>query len=371
MEEIIIFEKKYVQAESIIKDAPIYCKGVRNGRELIKKKEIDQKYFIYARLINNEWIQSEGKSVKFDKVLIKKSYIKKIPELNEENNKITDDKGVEKAPNIIILEDNEKFKDNEGNIVEIETRGEREVDKIYFKVKDVMIGFNMPNLYTTIIDKRTEGYIVNTHYKYFNCENKPIKELFLTFSGFKRMIETSRICLDSVTKNKITKWLYHIFDKTPLKPFTINIKNSIIRRNEGYVYIVRSKMLNAVKIGMWRSTIEGLYGRYVTVYGKDIEIDYFYTSDARELERKTHENFRDYNITNELFDKNHVDEYMEFIKNNVTECKYDLIEETMSICEYEYKTNEEEINILKHKYELMKRDMEIMELRMKLLERGV
>ena len=130
MEEIIIFEKKYVQAESIIKEAPIYCKGVRNGRELIKKKEIDQKYFIYARLVNNEWVQSEGKSVKFDKVLIKKSYIKKIPELNEENNKITDDKGVEKAPNIIILEDNEKFRfDSEF------------FKKEYFKIED-LIGTN-------------------------------------------------------------------------------------------------------------------------------------------------------------------------------------------------------------------------------------
>jgi|688.fasta_scaffold216641_2 hypothetical protein len=202
MEEIIVFEKKYIQAETIIKEAPIYCKGVRNGRELIKKKEIDQKYFIYARLINNEWFQNEGKSVKFDKVLIKKSYIKKIPELNETNNKITDDKGIEKAPDIINLEDNEKFKDNEDNFIEIETRGEREVDKIYFKVKDVMIDFNMPNLYTTIIDKRTDGYIVNTHYKYFYCENLGIsqiktskktaeKELFLTYNGILRVLFAS------------------------------------------------------------------------------------------------------------------------------------------------------------------------------------
>ena len=33
----------------------------------------------------------------------------------------------------------EKFKDNDGNVIEIETRGEREHDKIYFKVKNKIL----------------------------------------------------------------------------------------------------------------------------------------------------------------------------------------------------------------------------------------
>lgn len=65
------------------------------------------------------------------------------------------------------MKDEEKFKDNMGNIIEIETRGERQHDKIYFKVKDVANGFDMENLQKTIITDNYENII---HYKYFNCE---------------------------------------------------------------------------------------------------------------------------------------------------------------------------------------------------------
>ncbi len=52
------------------------------------------------------------------------------------------------------------------------------------------------------------------------------------------------------------------------------------------LYIVSSNLLNAVKIGMWRSNIESLYSRYITCYGKNIHIDYFLTNNARKLESK-------------------------------------------------------------------------------------
>jgi len=88
--------------------------------------------------------------------------------MNNENN-IKDDNGIEKAPKILELLNNEKFRDNNDNIVEIETRGDRKVDSIYFKVKDVMIGFEMDSLNKTIINNTT-GYNDGEHYKFFNCE---------------------------------------------------------------------------------------------------------------------------------------------------------------------------------------------------------
>ena len=103
-------------------------------------------------------------------------------------------------PEIIQLDDNQKFKDDNGNIVEIETRGERTVDKIYFKVKDVMSGFMMDRLDDVILNKRRHGYIINSHYKYFNCKkpikdgkntNKISKELFLTYEGMLRVLFAS------------------------------------------------------------------------------------------------------------------------------------------------------------------------------------
>lgn len=49
----------------------------------------------------------------------------------------------------------EKFKDDDNNIVEIETRGIREYDKIYFLVKDVSDGFGIDDLRGIIIHKNT------------------------------------------------------------------------------------------------------------------------------------------------------------------------------------------------------------------------
>jgi hypothetical protein len=175
----------------LLTNAPIYSKGCRSSRDLIKKKNIDSKKYIFARLKDNEWIITDGKSVKFDKVFISKAFIKTIDELNNETEKITDEKGIEKAPEIIILDDNQKFKDANGNVIEIETRGELSVDNIYFKVKDIVKGFQMDNLQNTIIDKTKKGYCEDIHYKYFNCQkenNKLKKELFLTYLGILRIM---------------------------------------------------------------------------------------------------------------------------------------------------------------------------------------
>ena len=196
--------ENYIEGGYILLNAPIYSKGCRSSRDLIKKKIIESIKYIYARLKENIWIITDGKSVKFDKVFFKKSFINTIPELKtkkESDDIITDQKDIEKAPNIIKLDDIEKFKDENNNIIEIETRGERSINKIYFKVKDVMKGFQMECLNKTIIDKYTK-YIEGIHYKYFNCikiqdivkvtDKITIKkELFLSYHGILRVLFVS------------------------------------------------------------------------------------------------------------------------------------------------------------------------------------
>jgi hypothetical protein len=326
---VIINKEEYVSSDILFEKAPIYCKLVRSARELIRKNKLTS--YIFLKLVDKKWTVSDGKSYKFDKVYFKKIFIDTIPEFNQE--KIIIDKiNIELAPDIINLDDNEKFKDDNGTIIEIETRGERKVDSIYFKVKDVMIGFKMENLLTTIIDKRKDGYIDGIHYKYFNCLKKGIitkkqskikKELFLTYKGFYHVAYLSRNKCMSNNLYTIKKWL-DTFDKTILNNYTINIKDSIIQNKIGYVYIVSSNLLDAVKIGMWRSSIEALYSRYNTCYGKNIHIDYFLTSNARELESKTHKYFKKYQITNELFNKLYYTKYYEFIETNIDEINDEL-----------------------------------------------
>jgi hypothetical protein len=208
MISILHQNKKYVNGEYIISNAPIYSKGVRGARDLIKKKNISNDKYIFARKVNDKFIITDGKSAKVDKVFFIQSLIKTIPELNKETEeKIVDDRGIEKAPNLIYLKDEEKFKDNQGNVIEIETRGEREHDKIYFKVKDVAIGFNIERLQDVLIDKNKD-YNHYIDYIYFICKNPTNsvkktskitndnvtvkKELFLTYQGMLRVLFVSR-----------------------------------------------------------------------------------------------------------------------------------------------------------------------------------
>ena len=71
-----------------------------------------------------------------------------------------------KAPDLLYLEDSEKFTDNDGNVVDIETRGVRTPTGIYFLAKDVSTAFEMTGLVKTLKDIRC-NYIIGVDYKIF------------------------------------------------------------------------------------------------------------------------------------------------------------------------------------------------------------
>ena len=114
------------------------------------------------------------------------------------------------------LEDEEKFHDTDGNILEIETRGERDVDKIFFRVRDVMKRFDMPKLTDTLTRTRIDfdGYEPGLHYKHFtrpvpdgvgkskDTTKKPVKALFLTYTGLLRVLFVSR----NKNAEKFSRW---------------------------------------------------------------------------------------------------------------------------------------------------------------------
>ena len=196
MNMITINKQEYILSDDLFNKAPVYCKLCRSARELIRKKKLTE--YIFCKLINNKWVVSDGKSYKFDKVFFKKTFIDTIPEINEDKIIMDDDK-IELAPNIIHLDDTEKFSDDKGETIDIETRGERKVDGIYFKVKDVMAGFKMKTFDKNIHDKKSY-FKENEHYKYFNIKNKSKdvnktikikKELFLTYEGILRVLFAS------------------------------------------------------------------------------------------------------------------------------------------------------------------------------------
>ena len=103
--------------------------------------------------------------------------------------------------------DEEKFHDNDGNIYEIETRGERDAEKIYFSVKDFAAAFELSRLTETLINPKSK-YDRGLDYQCFHInrliinEGKSGRNLFLTYQGALRVLFCSR----NKPANKFRKW---------------------------------------------------------------------------------------------------------------------------------------------------------------------
>lgn len=79
--------------------------------------------------------------------------------------------------------------------------------------------------------------------------------------------------------------------------------HAIRRDKEGHVYAITSPLINCVKIGMWRGSLETLIARYVTYYGEELELVFSPVGDRRLAEKELHERFAQDHVQNELFDK--------------------------------------------------------------------
>ena len=241
----------YYSADELKEFCPKFFVGTsKTIRVIIERKKIPEYDYIYAikgaewnimdatskkakLLISKNWVDTSFK-VEEPKVKVVKAKVVKatvipppvvvpvvdvIPQVvvpvvdvnSEEDSDIEEGGGiVEEAPPIFELNEEDKFKDVDGNVLEIETRGEREVDKIYFSVKDVSVAFGILKLKDTLI-RKDRGYERNVDYKLFNLKgavndgqqkttNK--KRLYLTYQGLLRMLFVSR----NANANVFTKW---------------------------------------------------------------------------------------------------------------------------------------------------------------------
>jgi hypothetical protein len=258
--------KEYYSSEDLNNYDTAYFIGThRNLRGIIKKKNIPESAIMYAYIkdmkliqstetyvraklyLESEWVQNNVP--KMIQLLLKnkqlKSVIDKVPNNKKiviSENKVSNDGqlvetkiikstidttnitdnididglyNIPPAPDILYLLKEEMFKDSNSNVIDIEVRGERDHNKCFFKVKDIMIGFDMPRLYDALTDKRNDGYLEGEHYKYFIIEkyassvkNVSKKELFLTFEGMIRLLYVSRSKNAKVFRNWATETLF-------------------------------------------------------------------------------------------------------------------------------------------------------------------
>lgn len=229
--------KLYYNAKDICAHKPELFKGIKTTiRRIIERKNIPQTEYVFAcfnKKVNiNKWNMSNRECAKAQ-LLIEKEWVdtnlltlevkplkKKKPIVVYESSDEEDDdveqenvpeKSVEStylpAPPLLELEFDEKFHDDDGNVLEIETRGERHSQKIFFRVQDVMKAFDMPRLNSTLISKEG-GYKRGVHFVTFTtyilkvCSKRVATSLFLTYVGMLRVLFGSR----NKHAEKFTAW---------------------------------------------------------------------------------------------------------------------------------------------------------------------
>jgi hypothetical protein len=126
--------------------------------------------------------------------------------------------GCYKLPKLLKLRDEDKFKNEDGKILDVEIRGKRRFNQCFFRVKHVADAFKLPNLnkaisnktsnyikgkdkdyvlFTCIITKTSGGDTVVTNYESgkkakVGRRSPPQKVMFLTYMGLLHVLFVSR-----------------------------------------------------------------------------------------------------------------------------------------------------------------------------------
>jgi len=192
-----INDTDYYYASDVQNAMPNIFVGCRYLKNIIDKAAMTNKDYCYVREKKGALIATNGKYPRLDILLLAVDWV---------NN---NEPSIGMAPEIILLDDSEKFRDEKNNVIDIEMRGSRIYNQCYFDVNDVASGFGMSSLYRNIIDKDT-GYDEGIHYKYFqsaifhdmekcavSIAVKPTpksysKKLFLTYKGLLRVLFVAR-----------------------------------------------------------------------------------------------------------------------------------------------------------------------------------
>ena len=175
-------DKLYYNSKELQEHKPDFyhhCRKNKN-RDIVNVKKIPESEYVYAYLKKSGWILSNAQLARATLFISKewcdihfKTVKSKLNIMDDE-----EDEEIELAPPLLKLKDNEKFKDCDGKIFVIDTRGERyNYEKIYFNVKDLSDAFEDPKLQQKIIDEDSK-YQKNRDYKIFIGGTKERKSFF-------------------------------------------------------------------------------------------------------------------------------------------------------------------------------------------------
>ncbi len=187
---------------------PAMFKGCKYPRNLLKRKQSDgselvprDAYAFALRKHSGSWVQQD-ESCKRAKLLLYKNWVDTFARDAEEAS-VDLTQTYEDAPDILALNDDERFHDADGNPIDIETRGERRENGVYFKVLDIERMLGMRDLSTTLTTGHTnytrgatDDYVTFRSDVLHNVRsrslNKRLPTLFLTYKGLVRVLNVSQ-----------------------------------------------------------------------------------------------------------------------------------------------------------------------------------
>jgi hypothetical protein len=193
---------EYYQANFIKEQQPTYFHGCSATiRKIIEKKQISNENYLLATYNKKQGYMVCDSDVKRAKLYLKKEWVdSNIPGFGNHSIKLE----IEPVPPLLLLEEDEKFKDEKGNVVEIEVRGERDWEKIWFKASDVgkMLEYKDDEIRITLTQKtgafkQDEDYktfIQKGVIKYYSLPNKGNnqKTIYLSYHGLVRLLMIRR-----------------------------------------------------------------------------------------------------------------------------------------------------------------------------------
>lgn len=213
-DDFVVFDgDRYYQALKLQKSFPSFFEECTTSiRQIINVKNIQDDQYLYAsHSVKTGWTKAKDKSQPTQKsrLLISEKWANdNIPGILNVDDKPKKVK-YKKVPELLILNDEEKFKNNDGQIFEIETRGKRTPDEIYFLASDVArsLKMNKNNFIISLINKN-RGYERCVHYDTFVCDNIVENKLttsrrtYLTYCGMMKVLFSSR----SGVADSFVKW---------------------------------------------------------------------------------------------------------------------------------------------------------------------
>jgi hypothetical protein len=208
---IKIGNSNFFKADDVKAIDPTFFVGTsRTVRRIIELKKIQPSQYIFATHSKSMgWKPSSDQarpSSNASLLLLDEWVVANVPNMKvntvrKQTNENNDDHA--EAPPLLELSDDEKFRDSDGNIFEIETRGERTAKNIFFLAKDVSRVFDIPSLVQNILNESSNSTcVIDKHYKIFFTEQKysvenngqtiPTKNVYLTYKGVLKILFGSR-----------------------------------------------------------------------------------------------------------------------------------------------------------------------------------